>query len=137
MTQPTAYQNLVSPRSRRLRTVGILLLLAVVGMTIYGALVIMPSLRAASQQYARRQTSGAAVNFRSNLASPTRRERRALQVQVLFADVYWVACGLLTLGAISVAWLDFREVSRNYVEQRRALVQASTQRIDLEKEQSE
>ncbi len=40
-----AYQSLVSARSRRLRVTGIVLLVAVLGMSLYGVFALMPSLR--------------------------------------------------------------------------------------------
>ncbi len=40
-----AYRSLVSARSRRLRVTGIVLLVAVLGMSLYGVVGLMPSLR--------------------------------------------------------------------------------------------
>ena len=42
---PIVYQSLISARSRRLRATGAVLLVAVLGMTLYGSLALMPSLR--------------------------------------------------------------------------------------------
>ena len=137
MTQPAAYQTMISPRSRRLRTVGILLLLAVIGMSVYGARVIMPPLRAASRNFALRHPASVSGNRNDPAAKATRRERRVMQVQLLSADVYWLICGLLALAAIVVAWLDFREVSRNYLAERRALMRESARRIAPDEPNSE
>jgi hypothetical protein len=41
---------------------------------------------------------------------------------VLFAYSYWGVCGLLVIAALFLAWLDFREVSRAYLEERRAIL---------------
>ena len=44
---PVVYQGIVSARSRRLRTIGSLLVAAIVLMSLYGYFVLMPSLHKA------------------------------------------------------------------------------------------
>lgn len=145
ITTPTAYQPLISARSRRLRVTGVLLLVAVLGMALYGYAVLMPSLRAlphVAQSTDRtgsvNRTTGAVSSARlgavragnstaarqtvSVSAKPlTEKQRKTALAKVLFVYGYWSVCGLLLVALILVSWLDFRELSRNYGEYRRRL----------------
>lgn len=133
MTQASSssvYQSLLSARSRRLRTIGLLLLAAVIGMTLWGGLSLMPSLRASSRaahravfsRTHRGETAATAATMRApEQRAADERERKALLAKVIFAYAYWTVCGLLVLGLLGVAWLDFREVLRNYSARRRKL----------------
>src|SRR5581483_1656699 len=132
MTQASSssvYQSLLSARSRRLRTIGLLLLIAVLGMTLYGGLFLMPSLRASSRAAQRAvfsrthrgETAVPATMRTPEQRTSDERDRKALLTQVIFAYAYWTVCGLLVLGLLGVAWLDFREVLRNYSARRRQL----------------
>lgn len=123
----------VSPRSRRLRTVGLILLIAAVGMTLYGSLSLMPGLKRAIKREAH---VSAALSGGRPLASldPTVRAkvvraRRAAAVQVTFAYSYWAVCALLVAVLIVVAWLDVREVQRRYVDQRIRLFAETAQAL--------
>jgi hypothetical protein len=134
MTQPppTTYQGTVlSARSRRLRTVGSLLLLAVIGMSLYGVGVLMPAINRsiAAHPYVK----PAVTPMRARPAMPgisepaskqefaRERLRRQQVVQVTFMFAYWGVCGLLVIAILFIAWLDLREVARNFADQHRAL----------------
>ncbi len=108
------YSSIVSARSRRLRTIGALLLCAITGMTIYGLWVLMPAIHHAAQVH-------------PLLASV--HVRRQIFTRVAIAYAYWGVCALLLCAAMVVAWLDFREVSRTYAAQRRALWDEATHSI--------
>jgi hypothetical protein len=144
-TTPTAYQPLISARSRRLRMTGVLLLVAILGMALYGYAILMPSMRALphvtqtidragsvyrtgsanradSKGTARSGSSTAARDAASNPVKPlTEKQRKTALAKVLFVYGYWSVCGLLLVALILVSWLDFRELSRNYGEYRRRL----------------
>ena len=112
--RPSLYSGIVTPRSRRLRTVGVLLLAAIAGMTFYGLVVLMPAIHHAAELHP------LAVSVHM---------RRQLFTRVAAAYAYWAVCGLLICAAMVVAWLDFREVSRTYAAQRRALWEEATRSI--------
>lgn len=100
--------GLISGRSRRLRTTGLVLLVAVLAMVAYGVLVLMPHHGGAHV--------APAGSSPADLAA-----RRALLTRVLFLYAYWSTCAVLLLGLLVVAWLDFREVARSYAAERAAL----------------
>ena len=56
-----------------------------------------------------------------NQAARLRRANRVVAANVLFAYGYWSICSLLVVGMLFVAWLDTREVSRNYLNERRSV----------------
>ncbi|MCS6776470.1 MAG: hypothetical protein RMJ43_12210 [Chloroherpetonaceae bacterium] len=119
--------NMISARSRRLRIVGAMLLLAALGMVAYGSLVLMPGLRravAAAPRHVERRLPGGRVERTPEVE----RWRRALATQILFAYGYWTFCGALVLTVVLVAYLDFREVSRNYLARRQAIWSDVTRR---------
>jgi hypothetical protein len=126
--------GLISARSRRLRAAGVVLLLLTLGMALYGALGLMPSVRQSVRTYNERAYrlmdggAGRSVAL-GEVAEPGNedpvRVRRAVRVQVLFAYGYWLVCGILLLILLFVAWLDFREVTRNYLLKRAALFRDS------------
>ena len=113
------YQNLVSQKSRRLRTVGLALLVSVLLMAGYGVFSLMPTLRAEKERYA---VSHPLIAGKADHS----REGKILATQILFATGYWSACGVLVLSLLTVAWLDVREVTRNYALQRRQLWSAES-----------
>ena len=122
-TPPSVYSNMISAQSRRLRTIGLMLILAIVAMTIYGYFGLMPaidrSLNARGPEVSR---PAAAVRSANGSAStPLTREQRVRKFKVATALAYWGVCALLLCGVVLVAWLDLREVTRNYIAQRRAI----------------
>ena len=123
---PTVPQGsgLISVRSRRLRTVGIVLLVALLAMTVYGMLGLMPSVRRIRDSSALKRpvlSASATPEQRAAARAENRRIRRVMLAQVAFVYGYWSVCGVLAVTALLVAWLDMREVSRNFAAQRRAL----------------
>ncbi len=132
MTQapsPPVYRNVVSARSRRYRTIGWMLLVAIIGMAAYGNYRLMPPLRHAEQRahsilYGSTSTSTTAAATpaaRTAEQAADARFLKAFRVQLIFVYGYWTVVGLLVLAVLGVAWLDLREVLRNYTQQRRAL----------------
>lgn len=124
METGSAYSNIVSARSRRLRTIGIVLLLAVCAMVVYGYFGLMPSVaQPLPEAPASRQTLSSS-NPRGK-ASPEQgsmtRAERVRKLRAAAALAYWGVCALLLVAAVFVAWLDVREISRRYVAERRAI----------------
>lgn len=120
----TPYRTMISSRSRRLRTVGLLLLLAVLGMSVYGLAVQMPSLRRSGAAYRREHAATQqfeAVTGAIGASKSEERAKRVMLLKVTVAYAYWGTCGLLVIALLFVAWLDLREVTRNYLDVRRAL----------------
>ncbi len=136
-------QGVVSARSRRLRTIGLLLLIAILGMTWYGIFFLMPSLRVSAQRTAplvvRRIRPGLASPGIVAAPSPTQaarneQQKKAFLAQFIFMYAYWSVCALLILAALLVAWLDLREVLRNYAARRRALWSEAVARTRRERQ---
>jgi hypothetical protein len=135
---------MVTPRSRRLRTVGLLLLAAAVTMALYGFLVLMPSLKhivAAAPASSATVVTGkttvahpAGRSWNEHLSQMSRKERRVAAAKVIFAYGYWSVCGLLVISMVFIAWLDLREVSRTYLNQRRAIWTETAQRLNDQQE---
>ena len=135
----TVYRPLVSARSRRLRLIGTLLLISVLGMTLYGYFVLMPSLRelphiappadqnSAVTTLARvpgHTTVGTGiikVNTSNADYKLSEQARKTALAKVIFVYGYWSVCGVLIIGLILVSWLDFRELTRAYEDQRQRL----------------
>ena len=131
METPSVYTSIVSPRSRRLRTTGVVLLCAVLAMALYGYFSLMPAIERTVRESAASGSSVAAATARGRsdaLLRQASRSQRARKLQVAVALAYWGVCGLLLISVLFVAWLDFREITRTYVDQRRAMwVQAAEQ----------
>ncbi|HLV80326.1 MAG TPA: hypothetical protein VKT32_08585 [Chthonomonadaceae bacterium] len=129
---PAAYQSMVSARSRRLRTIGLLLLVAILGMSVYGFSSLMPAVRRQAAAYHRDTVAAQQVQAETGaLGIPARsgRARKAMLAQVTLVYAYWCLCGLLILALLLVAWLDLREVTRNYANQRRAVWMEAASRL--------
>ena len=128
---PPAYRGVLSARSRRLRTGGSLLLLALLGMGAYGYLVLMPTLRVAQAGYARIQIGrpngqvrppGTTQPATTGMPAPEReRARKVLLTNLIFAYAYWGIWTALFVALLVIAWLDAREVWKNYLTQRAVL----------------
>src|SRR5450432_1101881 len=125
---PSAYQGTVlSARSRRLRTIGIFLIVVVISLTVYGMTKLMPPINHAAaklaQQEAVSQSSGGSNGgavFTQKTRDLTSAPHR-LKVTVAVAYAYWGVCTLLLLTILFVAWLDLREISKDDLNQRRAI----------------
>lgn len=117
---PAVYGSMISARSRRLRTIGGVLLIAILAMVIYGTTTLMPSLRrsVAATPIRVQRSTGEAIPPRT---PEEEHRRKATATQIVFAYSYWAFCGVLVISAVFVAYLDFREVSRNYLTQRKAI----------------
>jgi hypothetical protein len=121
---------MVSARSRRLRTIGVLLLIAILGMSIYGVRVVIPSHHRARIAYTQ-ATTGVENHTANPPAAPSNQTaanvsapdhyRKALLARTIFAELYFLVLLLLVIFTLIVAWLDVREVMRNYMSQRRVL----------------
>jgi hypothetical protein len=127
------YENLISARSRRLRTIGVILVVFVVGMAVYGATSLMPSLRRTSALYRQQTRAVEQARFADPQAgaqeeSVRQQTKKVLRTQVIFAYGYWTVCGTLLVSLLFVAWLDFREVTRNYLLRRVALLNETASR---------
>ena len=124
------YTNFISARSRRFRVIGVVLIVAILGMAGYGATVLMPSLRAMRAEVQtltpKPPTSvGAAKGSpeKRGVVSPSlKRAQKVLLTKVVFLYAYWIVCALLVLTLVIVAWLDFREVMRNYLTARQTVL---------------
>ena len=122
MATSPAYGNIISARSRRLRTIGMVLIGAILAMVLYGMTSFMPTLRHTKDDLQRLNGGKPISIFREKAKTPDEeRLRKALAAQLVFAYGYWAVCGILVLSAVFVAYLDFREVTRNYIAQRRAV----------------
>ena len=141
MTPPvSAYQSLITPRSRRLRTVGLVLLAAILCMVAYGARVLMPNVRHEVEVQRARNllpappvsaagvSAGDTARARTGATLETQRQERAQArarkvafAKVAVAYAYWGVCMLLLLAVLFVAWLDWREVARVSLSQQFAL----------------
>jgi hypothetical protein len=121
---------MVSARSRRLRTIGVLLLIAILGMSIYGVRVVIPSHYRARLTYSQTAAGGenraanppaAPANQTAANAAASDHSRKALLAHTIFAELYFLVLLILVIFMLIVAWLDVREVMRNYMNQRRSL----------------
>ena len=138
----TAYNaTMVSPKSRRLRTIASVLLVIIGALTVYGMLVLMPSLRRNVEHYKHLQTEVHMASSAGGLQPVTgkhpsvSRAAKAVKVQVLFMYGYWSVTLLLIFGLVGAVWLDFREITRQYTEQRlRMVATAAAEALSAEKE---
>jgi hypothetical protein len=132
MGQTTSYSTIVSPRSRRLRTIGLVLLATVVLMVIYGYFGLMPALRRSVHVDSTPSSfshNSAVENGSQTDSTQSDHERRIRKLKASAGLAYWGVCSLLLVGAVFVAWLDLREISRNYVAERRAMWTQAADRI--------
>ena len=123
MAQITPYSSMISLRSRRLRTLGIALLVVLLLLTGYGILALMPAMKSATMRYSveTHKINARKIAAPEESAQTLRRMKRLMVMKWLFVDAYWLTCGLVAFSAMFVAWLDFREVSRQYIQERRSL----------------
>ena len=140
---PTKYgSGIISNRSRRLRTIAAVLMVFIIAMAIYGSRVLVPRINRAAAIANRPVTSldsrivpgGVKKKPILNL-SPE--QARALRIDVIVEAAYWVVWILLVLSLLLVAWLDLREVSRTYLNQRRELWSTAARAASEEPERRE
>lgn len=129
MTPPVSpYMTVVSPLSRRYRSLGMMLLIAIVGMSVYGWAAVMPGVRQAvgrpdTPELTRMAKAQPGPDATPKQIAHAKRTLKARGVVVALALAYWGVCSLLLLGVLLVAWLDFRESARNFALESRVLRQ--------------
>lgn len=129
MTPPISpYMTVVSPRSRRYRSLVTILLIAIVGMSIYGWATVMPGVREAvgrpdTPELTRMAKAQPGPEATPKQIAHAKRTLKARGVVVALALAYWGVCSLLLLGVLFIAWLDFRETARSFALESRALRQ--------------
>lgn len=130
MTEMTPYTGVISLRSRRLRMVGIALIVILLLMSLYGALALMPAIKSATAHYTAENQKAEAQRVINPIKSARtlRHDHRLMGIKLLIVDAYWLVCGLLGFAAMFVAWLDFREVARRYQTTRRSLWEDAAKR---------
>ncbi len=129
MTPPiTPYTNVLSPRSRRYRTIVTILLVTFLIMGVYGRFNLMPHVnqtvnRPDTPELTRIAASQPGPRWTSTQIAHAKRTLRARRVLVSLALAYWGLCSLMLVAIIFLAWLDFRETTRNFALQSQALRQ--------------
>ena len=124
--QTNVYQSLITARSRRLRTIGLMLLVAVLGMSIYGGAVLMPSLRQTRDAVRAEMSQTTTTSIQPQYTTPEqKRLRAAMKAKIIFAYGYWGVCLVLLTTLLIVAWMDFREITRRYLHAQVALLAES------------
>lgn len=146
---PTAYSSaMISPRSRRLRTIASVLLFSLAVITVFGALILMPSLRRNVARYNGIKTQANALSAGKSIEEvhalhrivlpgqkiSMNRAAKSVRAQVLFMYAYWGVTILMLLTVIGCVWMDFREISRQYTDMKiRMLAAAAADAVDAEK----
>jgi hypothetical protein len=129
MTPPTSpYITIVSPRSRRYRTLVMVLLAIIMVMSVYGGFTVMPRVHQAvgrpdTPQLARIAASQPGPDLTPKQITHAKRTLQARKVVVALALAFWGVCSLLMVLVLLLAWLDFRETARNFALESRALRQ--------------
>ena len=129
MTPPiTPYNSVVSPRSRRLRTLVSIVLVVIMFMSVYGGFTVMPQVRQAvgkrdTPELNRLAKSQPGPTLTLKQIAHAKHTLRARQVVVSLAMAYWGVLSLLLVLVLFLAWLDFRETTRNFALQAQALRQ--------------
>jgi hypothetical protein len=98
-------------------------------MVIYGYFGLMPALRNSIRLSTPPSVTSHTSQGSQPIAVETDRERRVRKLKASAGLAYWGVCSLLLVGAVFVAWLDLREISRNYVAERRAIWNEEADRI--------
>ena len=124
--------SLISPRSRRIRTIGLVFLTGMMLCALYGGLVMMPRLGRLREQLhvlnARWQltrTSGTSLAEGRAIRLSIARERRVLLMQTVFIYGFWSFVGVLGICVILCAWLDTREVAKNFLAEQKRVIRSS------------
>ncbi len=96
-----------------LRKIGTALLALIIVMALYGSAFLMPHLVEE-------------VHSKSALAQGTAPQARLIHneliKQILLNQAYWGVCGLLVVGLIIVALLDWQRVNRIYYQEKASLM---------------
>ncbi|MCW3095512.1 MAG: hypothetical protein JWL77_1130 [Chthonomonadaceae bacterium] len=131
MTPPpptSPYMTVVSPLSRRYRTLMTILLAIIMVMSVYGGFTVMPRVHQTvgkpdTQELTRIAASQPGPDLTPKQIAHAQRTLKARQVVVYLALAYWGVCSLLMVLILLLAWLDFRETTRNFALQSQALRQ--------------
>jgi len=129
MTPPVSpYTNIITPRSRRYRTIMTVLLVFLLAMTVYGGFKVMPAVKQAIGKSDMRQLrltaeSQPSPGLTAEQILHAQRTLRRRSVVVYMAMAYWGVCSLMMVGILFLAWLDFRETTRAFSQQAQALRQ--------------
>lgn len=141
---PTAspYTSVVSLRSRRYRTFMTILLGIILVMSLYGGFSVMPKVRAIKERadlpsLTRIAKSQPGPGLTAQEITHAQRTVKARKLVVYLALAYWGVCSLLIVSVVLIAWLDFREMARNFALQARSLRQetVATLQQDLRRNQ--
>jgi len=120
--------TVVSARSRRYRTIVSVLLIVIMIMSVYGGFAVMPRVHEAvgrpdMQELTRIAKSQPGADLTAKQIARAKRTLQARSVVVSLALAYWGVCSLLMVCILFLAWLDFRETTRNFALQSQALRQ--------------
>ena len=135
-SSPSAYSSVISPQSRRLRIIGVLLIVAILIMALYGYFSLMPALARSAHQATANVPKH--ISFGVSQADVEHARLRAVRVRklsVAIALAYWGVSALLVLGVLVVAWLDLREINRRYLQSRRTIWSETADRLDPSEKQ--
>ena len=123
MNENNPYSSVISLRSRRLRTLGVTLLVVLALLTGFGLLKLMPAAKTAAMLHRAEIQKAEAQRATAPAASmrTLRRVHRLMAIKLILVNAYWLLCGLIAFAAMVVAWLDFREVARQYADERHLL----------------
>lgn len=123
---PAQYgSGIISSRSRRLRTIAAVLLIGIIAMAVYGTRILVPGINRAARAAVKPAIQSSVISTpHDESITPlklTKREAQILRLDVMFEAVYWVVWIVMIVSLLLVAWMDLREVSRTYLNQRREL----------------
>lgn len=113
----------LSPRSRRLRIVGLLLLAFIFILIVYGWFWFQPAITRSVHKNAQ---------IVHNLSYPPivrDHARKVAITQITFAMEYWGFCFLLVFAVLFIAWLDILGTRIRALMARRALVRHITSQM--------
>lgn len=126
----TLYSSMISARSRRLRTIGLVLLGFVLSLSLYGGLVFMPRLRenrmVLRAQITHQPLNSPPIPFDQLTPQQKTKLQRLAKAQFIFQFGYWSICGSLIILLLIIAWLDAREVAKNYLRLQITLLAGSS-----------
>ena len=129
MTPPVSpYMNIITPRSRRFRTIVVILLAVIILMSIFGFYRVMPAVhrsvgRSDTLELRRMADAQPGQDLTMQQIAHAKRTLKARTVVIYMAMAYWGVCSLLMVAVLFLAWLDFRETTRSFALQARALRQ--------------
>lgn len=127
MTPPTSpYMSIVSPLSRRYRTLMTILLAIIMVMSVYGGFTVMPRVHQAvgksdTPELTRIAKGQPGPGLTTKQIVRAQRTLQARKVVIYLALAYWGVCCLVMVLVLFLAWLDFRETTRNFALEARAL----------------